>query len=223
MVISFKRSHECTATLSAPSPAAGHHQAMPLLETPRHSQASLGQTSVASLFLSPGSWCTRFCLCLRRVYFPACVSSGSSMVGLMATSSKRVYAIRKSLHPEPLSLWQTTANLYLHRRYSNAVLSQSLWGPWVLVHTRFVWAFWASLERMGFDSKHEFVPPTILLGLLLCPWTWGISSQPLQRLLSYCGFSNLGLGVSPQGRSSKVLPPLLTLKMSVSSQPLLLT
>ena len=27
---------------------------------------------------------------------------------------------------------------------------------------------------MGFDSKHEFAPPTILLGLLLCPWAWGI-------------------------------------------------
>ena len=99
MVISFKRSHECTATLSAPSPAAGHHQAMPLLETPRHSQASLGQTSVASLFLSPGSWCTRFCLCLRRVYFPACVSSGSSMVGLMATFSKGAYAISTCAAP----------------------------------------------------------------------------------------------------------------------------
>ena len=101
MVISFKRSHECTATLSAPSPAAGHHQAMPLLETPRHSQASLGQTSVASLFLSPGSWCTRFCLCLRRVYFPACVSSGSSMVGLIVTSSKRTYAIPTPRAPVP--------------------------------------------------------------------------------------------------------------------------
>ena len=27
---------------------------------------------------------------------------------------------------------------------------------------------------MGFDSKHEFAPPTVLLGLLLCPWAWGI-------------------------------------------------
>ena len=24
---------------------------------------------------------------------------------------------------------------------------------------------------MGFDSKHDFTPPTILWGLLLCPWT----------------------------------------------------
>ena len=27
---------------------------------------------------------------------------------------------------------------------------------------------------MGFDSKHDFAPPTIFLGLLLCPWTGDI-------------------------------------------------
>ena len=27
---------------------------------------------------------------------------------------------------------------------------------------------------MGFNSKHDFTPPTIFLRLLLCPWTWGI-------------------------------------------------
>ena len=27
---------------------------------------------------------------------------------------------------------------------------------------------------MGFDCKHGFTPPTIFLGLLLCPWTWSI-------------------------------------------------
>ena len=41
MVTSFKRSHACTATLSSPSPAVGHHQPTPPLETPGHSQASL--------------------------------------------------------------------------------------------------------------------------------------------------------------------------------------
>ena len=46
MATSFKRSHACTATLSAPDPAAGHCQPMPLLETPGHSQASLGQSFV---------------------------------------------------------------------------------------------------------------------------------------------------------------------------------
>ena len=32
MVTSFKTSYTCTATLSAPNPAVGHHQPMPPLE-----------------------------------------------------------------------------------------------------------------------------------------------------------------------------------------------
>ena len=35
---------------------------------------------------------------------------------------------------------------------------------------------------MGFDSKHDFSPPTVLLGFIFCPWMWGVSSQSLQRL-----------------------------------------
>ena len=63
MVTSFKRSHACTAALSASNPAAGHHQPTPLLETPGHSWASLGQSLVGSLLLSPGSWCTQGFVC----------------------------------------------------------------------------------------------------------------------------------------------------------------
>ena len=40
--VCIKRSHAHTVILSAP--AAGHSQPMPLLETPRHSWASLGQS-----------------------------------------------------------------------------------------------------------------------------------------------------------------------------------
>ena len=92
MFTSFKRSHIHTAKLNALSPAAGHHQPMPPLETSGYSRASLGQCLMGSLLLSPGP-----------------------------------------------------------------------------VHTRFVWALWASLVGMGFDSKCKFAPPTILQGLLLCP------------------------------------------------------
>ena len=53
MATSFKRSHVCTAVLSGPNPAAGHHQPMPLLETPGHSWASLGQSLVESVPFSP--------------------------------------------------------------------------------------------------------------------------------------------------------------------------
>jgi len=53
IVTSFKTSLACTATPSAPNPAAGHHQPTPPLETPGHSQASLGQSLLGSLFLLP--------------------------------------------------------------------------------------------------------------------------------------------------------------------------
>ena len=70
MVTSFRISHAFTATLSASNPAAGHHQSTLPLEAPGHSRASLGQSFVGSPLLSPGSWCTRFCLCPPRFYSP---------------------------------------------------------------------------------------------------------------------------------------------------------
>ena len=108
MVTCFKRSHECTGgtTLNAPNPASGHHQPTPPLVTPGHSQASLGQSLVGSLFLSPVSWCTQGFLCaFLESISQFCVSSGSSMVGLMATCSNRAYAIPKPAAPRaPVAL-----------------------------------------------------------------------------------------------------------------------
>ena len=46
-----------------PWPCHRPPSAMPLPETPRHSQASLGQSLVGSLLLSPGSWCTQDSIC----------------------------------------------------------------------------------------------------------------------------------------------------------------
>ena len=100
MVTSLKRYHTCTATLSAPNPAAGHHRPTPPPEIPGHSQANLGQSLVGSLLLSRWSWCTQGFVCaLQESISQSCVSSGSSMVGLMATSSNRAYAIPKSASP----------------------------------------------------------------------------------------------------------------------------
>ena len=55
--------------------------------------------SVSCGVTAPFSWVlvhTRFCLCPPRVFPRSCVSSDGSMVGFMATSSKRVYAIPRS-------------------------------------------------------------------------------------------------------------------------------
>ena len=54
----------CTyCPIQCPDPAAGHHRPMPPSETPGHSRASLGQSLVESLLLSPGSWCTQGSVC----------------------------------------------------------------------------------------------------------------------------------------------------------------
>ena len=101
METSFKRSHACTATLSAPNPKAGHHRSTPPLKTLGHPQASPGQSPVGSLFLSPGSWCTKLYCALQESISQSCVSSGSSMVGLIVTSSKQTYAIPTPRAPVP--------------------------------------------------------------------------------------------------------------------------
>ena len=73
----------------------------------RDSRTPTDKSPVGSLFLSPGSWCTRFCYALQESISQSYVSSDSSIVGLMATSSKRIMPYP---HPEPLFLRQTTAN-----------------------------------------------------------------------------------------------------------------
>ena len=133
MVTSFKRSHACTATLSAPNlqqATTDPHLCWRCLDTHRQVWVSL-LWGHCFFLLGPGA---QGSVCdLKESISRSCVSSGSSMVGLMATSSKRTYAIPRSAAPRSLSLQQATADPSLHRRRSNTVLSQSLWGPWILV------------------------------------------------------------------------------------------
>ena len=116
-----------------------------LLDTPRQGWVSL-LLDHCSFLLGHGVYKVLFVP--SKSLFPSPVlSSCSSMVGLMLTFSKRAYAVPNSATPShtqvcciysPLPLGQSSANPYLHRRCSNTVLSQSLQGLWVLVHTRFV-------------------------------------------------------------------------------------
>ena len=55
-----------------------------------------------------------------------------------------------------------------------------------------------SLAGKGFDSKHDFAPPAILPGLLLCPWTWGIFfffGGIQHSLVDGCSAANCSFGV----------------------------
>ena len=64
----------------------------------------------------------------KSLFPQSCLSSGSSMVGLMVTSPSGLMPYPSLLHPEPLPMCQSTADPYLHRRHSNTVLFPSLWG-----------------------------------------------------------------------------------------------
>ena len=97
MVTSFKRSHAFTAALNAPNPEADHCQ-------PRPPPGTHGQVWVSllwghwSFLLGPGAHKVLF-VPSKGLFPQSCVSSGSSMVGLIATFSKRAYAIPRSVAP----------------------------------------------------------------------------------------------------------------------------
>ena len=98
MVTSLKRSHACTVTLSAPTLQAttNPHLCWKLLDI--HRQVWVSHLWCQCSFLlgcgAQGSVCA-----LQETISQSCVSSGSAMVGLMATSSKRTYVIPKYAAP----------------------------------------------------------------------------------------------------------------------------
>ena len=162
-----------------------------------------GSVLVGSLLFSPGSWCTQGSVCARQESVSqSCRSSGSSVVGLMATSSKTAYAIPRSttrrapalaaVHCWPVPPQETV-------KHSSVSVSV---GFWVLVCTRLFWALWASLAGMVFDSKCNFAPPTVLLGLLrhqkkhilllywLCQRLWLGGSQQTGKFLKRWEYQN---------------------------------
>ena len=106
---------------------------------------------------------------------------GSSMAGLMVTSSKRTDAkchtsqVCCSQSPcpciRPLLTRASSGDTQAVKGQSGSV-SYGVPGSWST--QSFVWALWAFLAGMQFDSKHNISPPAILLGLLLCRWMLGI-------------------------------------------------
>ena len=109
MVTSFKRSHARTAAFSARNPAAAHCWPTPpqrLLDTHRWVWVTL-LWSHCSFLLGPDAHKVLF-VPSKSLFPQPCVSSDSSMVGLMVTSSKRAYAIPRSTAPRapvPAAVW----------------------------------------------------------------------------------------------------------------------
>ena len=197
IMVTFKKSHARTAALSAPEQqqaTTDPRLCQRLLDTHRQVWVSLFGGH-GSFLLGPGEHKILF-VPSKSLFPQPRVSSGSSMAGLMATSSKRAYAIPRSAAPRaPVPVaghcWPVPPQETLEH-----FLAQSLWGLWVLVHTRFVWALWVSLVGMEFDSKCDFIPPTILLELPLCPWMWNTFFGGIQYSPAHgCSAASCNFGV----------------------------
>ena len=127
MATSFKSSPARTATLSPRSPPK---QAT---TNPHVCWTLLGESeSVSCGVTAPFSWVLmhKVLFVPSKSLFPQSSVSSGSMVWFMATSSKRAYAISRTLHPESLPLRQATPESYLLRRHSNTVELFGVSGTW---------------------------------------------------------------------------------------------
>ena len=173
--ISFKRSRVCTAILSAPDPAAGHCGPTPPPEPPGHPQASLSQSLAGSLLLSPGSWCAQGFVCALQVCFPSPVfwwlyggvNGDLLLEGLCHTQ----LCCTQSSCPcgrQLLTCTSTGDTQTLKGRSGSASVGSPGAHKVLFESSEDLWWVW------GLIFKCDFASPTILLWLLLCPWTWGI-------------------------------------------------
>ena len=151
-----------------------------LCQSPGPSQASLGHGVTA-----PFSWVLvhkMLCLCLPKVYCPVLckfwqlcggVNGNLLLKGLWHT---QVCCIQSPCPCGRPLLTHTSAgdNQTLKGRSG----SVSVGSPGV---HRSCLSPRVSLAGIGFDSNCDFAPPTIILGLLFCPWTWDIFFSGIQH------------------------------------------
>ena len=138
-------------------------------------QTPTGKSPVGSLFLSPWSSCTKFCCALQESISQSYVSSGSSIVGLMTTSSKRTYAIPTPRAPvpatdhcRPVPPQETLKHISLCLcGVPGSWCTQGLFEPSECL--------WQECSLILNTNSLLLLP----CWASFCPWTWGISSQPL--------------------------------------------
>ena len=117
----------------------------------------------------------------KSLFPQSSVSSGGSMVGLMATSSKRAYAIPRSTAPRApapaaVHCWPVPPQETL--KHSSVSVSMRSLGP-----SRHK----VCSSPLGISGGYGvwfwtwFCPFYDLAGVFLCPWTWGISLKSLQH------------------------------------------
>ena len=163
--------------------------------------------SVSCGVTAPFSWVlvhTRFCLYPPRVYFPVLckfwqlyggVNGDLLQEGLCHTH----VCCSQSPCPcgSPLLTCTSTGDAQIQFCLSLCGVSGSWCAQGLFEPSEHLWREWGLILNLNSP------PPTILLGLLLCPWLPAISSLSLKHLPSYWGFSDLGRGISLHGGPAK--------------------
>ena len=147
-----------------------------LCQTPGHPQASLGQSLVGSLLLSPGSWSAQCFVCaLQESVSPVLckfwwLSGGVNGDLLQEHLSHTQVCCTQSPCPcsGPLLTCISTGDFQTLKGRSGSVSVESPGAHKVLLKPS------EQLCQVWGLILNDFTPPTILLGLLLCSWTWGI-------------------------------------------------
>ena len=176
-----------------------------------HSKASLGQSLVESLLLSPGSWWAQGFVCaLQESVSPVLCKFWGLYGGLMVTSSKRAFAIPQVCCTQSPCPWSSPLLTHTSSGDTQMQFWLTLYG---------VSGFWCA-QGMFEPSEHLWRVWGLILNMIspLLPSWWGVSFafgcgvspqslcgtvQPLLQHLPSCwGFSALRHGVSPYSRSS---------------------
>ena len=82
---------------------------------------------VGSLLLSPGSWCAQGFVCALQESVSPVLSKFLQLYGVVNGDllQEGLCHTQVCCTPEPLPLWQATADLYLHMRHSN--IQRQIW------------------------------------------------------------------------------------------------
>ena len=132
---------------------------------------------------------------------------------------QEAYTIPSLLHPEPLPLWQFTADPYLHRRHSNTVPSlRGVSGSWctqgLFDPSECLWWLWGLIIKLILPLLPSYWGFSFALGCEVSPQSHSSATQPLlQHLASSWAFCTLGHGVSPHSHSSAMQPLLQKMEL----------
>ena len=166
MVTSLKRSRACTATVHAPNPAAGHHCCRPRLcqrLQDTHRQVSCGVTV-------PFSWVLvhKVLLCPPRVYFPVLCKFWQVYSGvdgdLLQEDLCHTHTQSSCPCGRPLQTCASTGDAQTQFCLSLCGVPASWCAQGLFEPSECFWWEWGLILNLN-------LPPTILVELLLCPWT----------------------------------------------------